>query len=168
MDSVQQIYATNQTPLSQTFRASLRSYRLELLQHRTWLLDWHKGLNDRAYFAWPSRLPDLTPCNFYLLGFIKNHLYVPQLSADLPDLRNRIEEVVATITADTLIKVWNEFAHRHVWWMVLTLNTCNKNSLSSSFIWCIIYNHMLNVVGWLVSNIEHLTMKSFALLHSSI
>ncbi|KAJ4430036.1 hypothetical protein ANN_22244 [Periplaneta americana] len=30
-----------------------------------------KGPNDRACFAWPPRSPDLTPCEFYLWGFIK-------------------------------------------------------------------------------------------------
>ena len=27
---------------------------------------------------------------------------------------------------------------------------------------------VINMVGWLVSNVEHLTMKAFALLHSNI
>ncbi|GFV99744.1 uncharacterized protein TNCV_5081041 [Trichonephila clavipes] len=26
----------------------------------------HKGPHDKACFAWPSRSPDLTPCDFYL------------------------------------------------------------------------------------------------------
>ncbi|KAJ4442769.1 hypothetical protein ANN_04361 [Periplaneta americana] len=43
-------------------------------------------------------------------GFIKDRVYVPLLQADLPDLRQKIEAVVATITPDTLIKVWEELA----------------------------------------------------------
>ncbi|XP_031330713.1 uncharacterized protein LOC116161496 [Photinus pyralis] len=71
-----------------------------------------KGPNDRACFAWPPRSPDLTPCDFYLWGFIKDRVYVPPLPADLPDLRNRIETAVAAITNETLIKVWEELAYR--------------------------------------------------------
>jgi hypothetical protein len=71
-----------------------------------------KGPNNRACFPWLPRLPDLTPCDFYLWGFIKNRLYVPLLPADLPELRNRIEAVVATITQETLTKVWEELAYR--------------------------------------------------------
>ncbi|KAJ4439743.1 hypothetical protein ANN_07871 [Periplaneta americana] len=74
------------------------------MEVRDWLNDvvpdrWigRKGPNDRACFAWPPRSPDLT-------GIIKDRLYVPPLPADLPDLRQRIEAVVATITPDTLIK----------------------------------------------------------------
>ena len=39
-------------------------------------------------------------------------MYVPPLPGDLPELRNRIEAAVATITEDTLIKVWEELAYR--------------------------------------------------------
>ncbi|KAJ4452076.1 hypothetical protein ANN_03592 [Periplaneta americana] len=71
-----------------------------------------QGSNDRACFSWPPRSPDLTPCDFYLLGFIKDRVYVPPLPADLPDLRQRLEAVVAAITPDTLIEVWEELAYR--------------------------------------------------------
>lgn len=71
-----------------------------------------KGPNDRACFLWPPRSPDLTPCDFYLWGFIKDRVYVPPLPADIPELRNRIETAVAAITNETLIKVWEELAYR--------------------------------------------------------
>jgi hypothetical protein len=71
-----------------------------------------KGPNDRACFAWPPPSPDLTPCDFYLWGFIKTRVYVPPLPADLPETRNRIEAAVAKITQQTLIKAWEELAYR--------------------------------------------------------
>ncbi|KAG8238391.1 hypothetical protein J437_LFUL016826 [Ladona fulva] len=37
---------------------------------------------------------------------------MPPLPADLPDLRDRIESVVASITRNTLIKVWEELAYQ--------------------------------------------------------
>ncbi|GFW63854.1 probable RNA-directed DNA polymerase from transposon X-element [Trichonephila clavipes] len=49
-----------------------------------------------------SKFPHLTPCDFYLRGFIKNYVYVPPQLADFPDLRHRIEAAVARITSDTL------------------------------------------------------------------
>ncbi|GFW98487.1 uncharacterized protein TNCV_3791181 [Trichonephila clavipes] len=74
-------------------------------------LCWIKGPYDKACFAWPPRSPDLTPCDFYLWGFIKGCVYVLQLPADLPDLRHRLEAAVARITSDKLNKVWDEFAY---------------------------------------------------------
>lgn len=70
------------------------------------------GPNDRACFAWPPRSPDLTPCDFFLWGFIKDRVYVPPLPADIPELRHRIEAAVAVITDDTLINVWEELSYR--------------------------------------------------------
>ncbi|PSN32863.1 hypothetical protein C0J52_10306 [Blattella germanica] len=43
--------------------------------------------------------------------------YVPPLPTDLKDFRQRIETVFATITPDTLIKVWEELSYR--------LDVCN-------------------------------------------
>ncbi|KAG8322397.1 hypothetical protein J6590_022849 [Homalodisca vitripennis] len=48
---------------------------------------------------------------FYLWGFIKD-VYVPPQSDDLPDLNNRIEAAVTTITLDTLIQVLEELGYR--------------------------------------------------------
>ncbi|GFV46308.1 hypothetical protein TNCV_3231971 [Trichonephila clavipes] len=39
-------------------------------------------------------------------------VYVPPLSADLPDLRHRVEAAVARITSDTLNKIWDELVCR--------------------------------------------------------
>ncbi|GFW94435.1 uncharacterized protein TNCV_2701561 [Trichonephila clavipes] len=71
-----------------------------------------KGPNDKACFTWPPRSPDLTPCDLYLWGFIKDCEYVPPLPGHLPGLRHRIESVVARITLDTLNKVWDELTYR--------------------------------------------------------
>ena len=65
-----------------------------------------------ACFAWPPRSPDLMPCNFYLLGFVKYRVYVPLLLADLNDIWHRIEAAVVSVTPDTLSKVWDELCYR--------------------------------------------------------
>ena len=76
----------------------------------TWI--GRKGPDDRACFAWPPRSPDLTPCDCYLRGFVKDRVYVPPLPADLTDLRHRIEAAVATVIPDTLSKVWDDLGYR--------------------------------------------------------
>ena len=46
--------------------------------------------NDSPLLTWPPRSPDLTPCNFFLWGYIKDHVYVRPMPRDLPQLRPRI------------------------------------------------------------------------------
>ncbi|GFX76224.1 uncharacterized protein TNCV_1233621 [Trichonephila clavipes] len=64
------------------------------LSVRDWLIitvpnQWigRKERPNKACTAWPPRPPDLTPCDSYLWGFIKDFVHVPLLPADLPDLR---------------------------------------------------------------------------------
>ena len=66
----------------------------------------------RACFLWPPRSPDLTSCDFYIWGFVKDRLYMAPLPADLNDLRHRIEAAAASVTPDTLSKVWDELGYR--------------------------------------------------------
>ncbi|GFU44617.1 DUF4817 domain-containing protein [Trichonephila clavipes] len=49
---------------------------------------------DKICIGWPPRSPDLTSCDFYLWGFIKNCVCVPPLPGDLSDERHRMEEDV--------------------------------------------------------------------------
>ncbi|GFW09426.1 DUF4817 domain-containing protein [Trichonephila clavipes] len=72
----------------------------------------HKEPPDKACIAWPPRSPDLTPCDFYLQGFIKDCVYVPPLPSDLSDLRHRMEADVGRISSGTLKKVWDELAYQ--------------------------------------------------------
>ena len=60
----------------------------------------------------PSRSPDLTPCDFFLWGFVKEAVYVPSLPTTLDDLKNRITTAVNSVTQDILLRVWNEFSYR--------------------------------------------------------
>ena len=61
---------------------------------------------------WPPRSPDLTPCDFFLWGVVKDTVFVPPLPANLQDLRNRITAAVALVDRDMLTRVWNEMDHR--------------------------------------------------------
>jgi hypothetical protein len=57
---------------------------------------------------WPPRSPDLTPCDFFLWGYVKNAVFVPPLPTDIDDLKRHITEVVAAVTYDMLRRVWEE------------------------------------------------------------
>ena len=70
------------------------------------------GKEDLALQFWPSRSPDLTPCDFFLWGFVKEAVYVPSLPTTLDDLKNRITSAVNSVTQDILLRVWNEFSYR--------------------------------------------------------
>ena len=49
---------------------------------------------------------------FFPLGFVNDKVYMPPLPANLPELRDRIREVVAVVTPDMLINVLEELAYR--------------------------------------------------------
>jgi len=70
------------------------------------------GQEDYALMRWPPRSPDLTPCDFFLCGFVKDAVFVPPLSANLEDLRNRITAAVALVDRDKLTRVWNKIVYR--------------------------------------------------------
>ena len=80
-----------------------------VLQQR-WIGRAAKGNNH--LLLWPPRSPDLTLCDFFLWGFVKDSVYVPPLSMSLNELRDRITHALQTITADMLHRVWDEFDYR--------------------------------------------------------
>jgi len=69
-------------------------------------------VRDLVLQFWPPRSPDLTPCDFFLWGFVKEAAYVPSLTTTLDDLKNRITTAVNSVTQDILLWVWNEFSYR--------------------------------------------------------
>jgi len=62
--------------------------------------------------TWPARSPDLTPCDYFLWGYVKNKVFVPPQPVSIPDLKNRITAAVETITPDLLSRVWQELDYR--------------------------------------------------------
>ena len=65
-----------------------------------------------TFSPWPPRSPDLTPWDFFLWGFVKDRVYVPQLPMSLKELGDRITHAMQTITADMLHRVWDKFDYR--------------------------------------------------------
>ena len=80
-----------------------------VLQQR-WIGRAAKG--DNHLLPWPPRSPDLTPCDFFLWGFVKDGVYVPPLPMSLKELRDRITHALQTNTADMIHRVWNKFDYR--------------------------------------------------------
>ena len=54
----------------------------------------------------------MTPCDFFLWGYVKERVYVPPLPADLDELTNRITAAVNSVTEDALRPVWDELSYR--------------------------------------------------------
>ena len=54
----------------------------------------------------------MTPCDFFLWGYVKECVYVPPLPADLDELTNRITPAVSSVTEGTLRPVWDELSYR--------------------------------------------------------
>jgi hypothetical protein len=86
--------------LSSNKTGHIRRYLNDELPHRC---IWRVG---------PPRSPDLTPCDFFLWGYIKDLVYVPPLSRLLVELRERIAATLMTIDRMMLQNVWNELDYR--------------------------------------------------------
>ena len=57
---------------------------------------------DNIFCTWPPRSPDLTECDFFLWGFVKDIVYVPPLPKTLPELWERINTAIGNVTQDML------------------------------------------------------------------
>ncbi|QQP34944.1 Transposable element Tc3 transposase, partial [Caligus rogercresseyi] len=67
----------------------------------------------RGDLEWPARSPDLSPCDFYLWGYLKSRVYVNR-PRSLPDLKANIREEIANIPADTLVRVMANTRNRYI------------------------------------------------------
>jgi len=50
-------------------------------------------------------VPDLTQCDYFLWGYVKDKGFVPSQPVSIHDLKNRITAAVETITPVLLIRV---------------------------------------------------------------
>ena len=54
----------------------------------------------------------LTPCDFFLWGYIKDRVFVPPLRVSLNELKQRITTAVASVDEDMIRSVWTELDYR--------------------------------------------------------
>ncbi|GBM90309.1 hypothetical protein AVEN_148622-1, partial [Araneus ventricosus] len=60
----------------------------------------------------PPRSPDITPCDFFLWGYMKEKVYVPPMPTTLHALQERITAAVMDIDGTMLLNVWMELDDR--------------------------------------------------------
>ncbi|GBO37774.1 hypothetical protein AVEN_151048-1 [Araneus ventricosus] len=64
-----------------------------------------------AVMAWSPRSPDITPLDFYLWGYVKQHVYSERIN-DINHLKQRITDVIHSVTPDVLTHVWEVLDYR--------------------------------------------------------
>ncbi|GBM17514.1 hypothetical protein AVEN_193793-1 [Araneus ventricosus] len=64
-----------------------------------------------AVMAWPPRSPDITPLDFYLWDYVKQHEYSERIN-DINHLKQRITDVIHSVTPDVFTRVWEELDYR--------------------------------------------------------
>ena len=67
----------------------------------------HQGL-----IRWSPILPNLMPGGFFLWRYVKEFVFLPPLSQDLPELRRRIIAAIWEIDVHMLKQVWAEVEYR--------------------------------------------------------
>ena len=60
---------------------------------------------------WPARSPDLTPCDYFLLGYIKDLVYL-QRPDSISELKTKIRDAVQSINGDILRAVYKNMETR--------------------------------------------------------
>jgi hypothetical protein len=60
---------------------------------------------DLSLEEWPPRSPYITPCDFFLWGYFKDHVFVPHLPGNLQELKEHIVAAMSTINTDMVQKV---------------------------------------------------------------
>ena len=67
---------------------------------------------EMATMKWPPRSPDLSPCDFFLWGYVKGLAFVLPLPANIEEMKQRITAALETLSEDMLQRVWHEFENR--------------------------------------------------------
>lgn len=49
---------------------------------------------DVPLLRWTPRQPDLTPSDFFLCAYVRDHVFVPRLPRDVDELREKITRAV--------------------------------------------------------------------------
>ncbi|GBN79886.1 hypothetical protein AVEN_170203-1 [Araneus ventricosus] len=64
-----------------------------------------------AVMAWPPRFLDITPLDFCLWVYVKQHMYSERIN-NIIHLEQRITNVIHSVTSDILARVWEELDYR--------------------------------------------------------
>ncbi|GBM91324.1 hypothetical protein AVEN_188614-1 [Araneus ventricosus] len=80
--------------------------------HASFIWQQRAGALDLSLLCRQARFPDLTPCDFFLWGFVKDNEFVPPLPQNLQELKQRITNVLNALTWDLLSRMWQELDYR--------------------------------------------------------
>jgi hypothetical protein len=61
---------------------------------------------------WLPRSPDLTPCDFFLWGYVKEHVFVPALPLDIDELKLRTTAAIENTDRNMSEGIWDELDYR--------------------------------------------------------
>jgi hypothetical protein len=79
---------------------------------------------------WPPRFPEITPCDFFFWGYVKDHVIVPPLPRNRQELKERTVAAVSAINIVIIHKVWDKLDYRPCDKRGHILNICRiKNKL---------------------------------------
>lgn len=70
-----------------------------------------RGTEEDSNITWPPRSPDLTPCDFFLWGFIKSRVYQTD-PININELKERIRRAFTEVTPEMLENTFNSFETR--------------------------------------------------------
>lgn len=60
---------------------------------------------------WPPRSPDITPCDFFVWGFVKDRVYASKVN-NTEEMKRKIREAFEEIDVPMLRRVWADLEHR--------------------------------------------------------
>ena len=102
-------------------------------------------------------VPRLTPCDYFLWGYVKDKVFVPPQPASIPDSKNRITAAVETITPDLLSRVWQELDYRldvcrvtkcaHTEHLQACIKSC-RFTLSFLLVFISIFTILVNIINF--------------------
>ena len=71
----------------------------------------NRWIGRRGPFNWPARSPDLTPCDFFLWGYLKGLVFQTPLTT-IMELEERIKEACEEVTEEMCRTVCRSVMHR--------------------------------------------------------
>lgn len=71
----------------------------------------HRWIGRDGPIPWPPRSPDITPCDFFVWGFVKDRVYSNKVNS-LEEMKQKIREAFDEIDVPMLRRVWADLEHR--------------------------------------------------------
>ncbi|XP_068082175.1 uncharacterized protein [Anabrus simplex] len=102
-------YVLQQDGAPSHFHRKVRAFLNQELPQR-WIGRGTEG--DLMLIPFSPRSPDLTPCDFFLWGYVRDQVFVPPLPVDIQEVKQRIQAAFESITAAMLARVWEEMDYR--------------------------------------------------------